>query len=202
VETSTDYGDEMTAHRDTELIVEQHDEQVLDDYSPIETSAQTDRPKCHIYGAKGALTIELDKLRERGQRGELVYTINIEAASAVATREYGWGNKISFQVMRREQPLLACMVLGLTSAPLELANHGSKTLSVQDVGGALLVRVSKAARVVAVRVGPADVYAWATVLLDAMQRNAAHIPAELNLAALKRVGAMLSAGHLATKEKA
>ncbi len=151
------------------------------------------RAKHHVYGLKGALTLEMDELRSRGDDEFMQQTVILEAAIAVAHRTYDWANKISFQFMRRELPLLACALFGMLDGPLELGNHGqaaNKFVVIADQGEKLFVQVKQGAKMVAVPVGPADVHAWIELVMRALKANTPDMGDAIQLTSLHRVAAM------------
>lgn len=151
------------------------------------------RPKHHIYGAKAALTIELDYLRLVDEQGSPYQTVTLDAARATGAREYDWAHKVAFQFMRRELPLLACALLGLLADSLELANHGqgaNKTVLIEDQGRNLFVRVREGQTAIAVPVLAADVHAWLELVLQALRFNAPDLGDAMHIAMLKRVADM------------
>jgi hypothetical protein len=154
--------------------------------------------KHHIYGKRGALTVELDTLRKTGFDKQQFYTVAVEAAYAKGTRAYNWEHKIPFQVMKKELPLIVCALMGLLDSPLTLANHGkesNKALRIEDQGAHLFVQVSMGSRVIAVQVGPSDVHAWAEMALEAIKRNAPEITDAMQLAILRRIAGMHNKGN-------
>lgn len=157
------------------------------------------RAKHHIYGAKGALTIELDTLRAWDGTATPKYTVRVEAAKALGPRRYDWEHKIPFQIMLRELPLLACALLGTLQDPLTFANHGpaaDKTLEVADQEGHVFVKLRQTSSAVAVRVTPSDVFAWLDLVMLALSLNSPHLAGDAILRMLDRVAAMAN-----TKER-
>lgn len=151
------------------------------------------RSKHHIYGLKAALTVELDELRDRGDGIGVMHTVILEAAPSTGHRSYDWRNKIAFQFMRRELPLLACALLGMLDRPLELGNHGAdanKFVLITDQGEKLLVQVKQGARSIAVPVGAPDVHSWLELVMQALAANAPSMGESIQLAALSRVAGM------------
>ncbi len=150
-------------------------------------------PKHRVFGQKGALTFEVSSLSQIGTHGAALQTLTLEAASAAGPRAYAWSDKIVFQFMYRELPLLACMLLGLLERPLQLENHGpegDKSLSIADQGDKLYVLLRQGARVTSVPVGPSDVHALIELSLHVMAANAPALGAEIQNAALRRVASM------------
>ena len=157
------------------------------------SEAKPMRPKHHIYGLKGALTVEMDELRSKSDDGSVLHTVIVEAASALAPRSYDWANKIAFQFMLRELPLLACALLGLLESPLELGNHGqgaNKFFVITDQGERVFVQVKQGTRTIAVPVGPADVHAWIELVTRALASNAPAMGDAIQYASLRRIAAM------------
>ncbi|UUZ66226.1 hypothetical protein LP417_34995 (plasmid) [Polaromonas sp. P1-6] len=157
------------------------------------TEAKPLRPKHHIYGLRAALTVEMDELRTKDDDGVVLQTVILEAAAAVGHRTYNWGQKIAFQFMRRELPLLACALLGMLENPLELGNHGqeaNKFVVIADQGEKLFVQVKQGARAIAVPVGPSDVHAWLDLVMRALVANSPAMGEAIQLAALGRIATM------------
>ena len=155
--------------------------------------AKSNRPKHHIYGLKGALTLEMDLLRGKSDEGSVLQTVILEAAVSTAPRSYDWAHKIAFQFMRRELPLLACALLGLLERPLELGNHGQsadKFVVITDQGDKVFVQVKQGARTIAVPVGPADVHAWTELVMRALASNTPAMGDAIQYASLNRIAAM------------
>lgn len=159
----------------------------------VGTGAKARRPKHHIYGSKGALTVELDELRTTGDGGGVLQTVILEAATATGHRSYDWPRKIAFQFMRRELPLLACALLGMLDKPLELGNHGqdaNKFVVITDQGDKLFTQVKQGSRLIAVPVSPSDVHAWTELVMQALVNNSPAMGENIQMAALRRVAAM------------
>lgn len=164
--------------------------------SPSTSADRRNRPKHHIYGAKGALTIEMDYLRQPDADGGLRQTVSLEAAVSKGPKIYDWEHKIVFQFMRRELPLLACALLGWLKRPLELKNHGqqaNKSVSIEDQAGKVFAKVREGARVIAVPVGPPDLHAWLELVIQVMSANAPAVGEAMQLAMLRRVADMENA---------
>lgn len=178
-----------TAGRVAPLIAEEATTQAKATY----TEAKSSRPKHHIYGLKGALTLEMDVLRGKSDDGSAQQTVILEAAVALGPRSYDWAHKIAFQFMRRELPLLACALLGLLERPLELGNHGqeaNKFVVITDQGEKLFVQVKQGSRTIAVPVGPADVHAWTELVMRALASNAPAMGDAILYASLNRIASM------------
>lgn len=150
------------------------------------------RPKHHIYSAKAALTVEVDRLREHDELGNERWTLMLEAAQAKAARQYDWEHKIAFQFMRRELPLLAAALLGLISR-LELRNHGQsadKSVLIEDQGDKVFVKVGQGSRIIPVPVVSADVHAWLELVMLVIKKNAPEVGDVMHMAMIQRVAEM------------
>lgn len=181
--------DDETANRVTPLIAEVPHPLRKASYTEVKST----RPKHHIYGLKGALTVEMDLLRGKSDEGTVLQTVILEAAVAIAPRSYDWAHKIAFQFMRRELPLLACALLGLLERPLELGNHGQgadKFVVITDQGDKVFVQVKQGGRTIAVPVGPADVHAWTELVMRALASNTPAMGDAIQYASLNRIAAM------------
>lgn len=151
------------------------------------------RAKHHIYAQSAALTIEIDDLRLENEHGQFLQTVILEAAKSHGDRRYDWANKIAFQFMQRELPLLACSLLGKLRSPLALENHGTganKSVLIDDQRDKIFVQVKQRARVISVPVCPSDVHAWLALVFKALRANSPELGETLQLAALDRVAAM------------
>jgi hypothetical protein len=151
------------------------------------------RTKHHTYAQSSALTIEIDDLRLKDEHGQPLQTVILEAAKLHGDRRYDWANKIAFQFMQRELPLLACALLGKLHSPLVLENHGTaanKSVVITDQHDKLFVQVRQGGRVVSVPVSPSDVHAWLGLVFKALRSNSPELGETLQLAALDRVAAM------------
>ena len=136
--------------------------------APPAVSSPPDRAQCRIYGSKAALCIESDETRQ----GEP--TLRIEAALAIASRQYDWTQKRVIQLTREELPIVAATVLGLLPR-CEYKNHGTekdKGVEIVHQGTHLFVRLFQKERgVVAVQVGAADSYALGALCLRQLCRT-------------------------------
>jgi len=144
----------------------------------------------HIYGAKGALTVELDLLRQKREEEGQEHTVRIDGALAVSHLCYDWDRKISFQLTKRELPLMACSLLGLGAKKLSFENHGQakdKAFHIQEQPGKLFVKLQQGAKVVAVPVQGPDIYELTEIVLLALHKNSPHISGELQLHMLRRM---------------
>lgn len=171
-----------------QLLAEQRDKR-----SPKQESAvEVPRKNHHIYGKKAAITIELDTLRKQAGSTETVWTVVFEAADSVG-RTTDWDEKIQFQLMRRELPLVASWLLGMVDKPVLLEYHGpdrDKSLYLEDQGSKLYVKVSQGTRVVSLPVDHADMHALGQIVLEALQLNAPGTGEYMQVQLLRRVAAM------------
>ncbi len=146
----------------------------------------------HVYGQKAALKIELEQRRaDQPDAGQ--FTVQLEFAESKGQRTFDWTNKISFQLTRRELPLLGAMLMGYAGNELNLTNHGpeqDKRLELRQQGPRLFVKLRKGARAIAIPVEPADVYEWSVIVLTALKKNRDDLDTASILEILKRTGAM------------
>jgi len=147
----------------------------------------------HIYASSAAMKVELDVLKS--EPGEPIrYTVQVEIAAAKAANAYDWEHKISFQFTRRELPLLAATLMGYTSKPLNLSNHGPDRDKSLDIEGhnldRLFIRMRQAGRRIAMPVFAEDVHAWLTIAMQALKHNTPELDGTVLLAMLKRTAAI------------
>ncbi len=144
--------------------------------------APADRRRLHIYGGKAALCVETDATRQDEP------TLRVEAAQAVAARQFDWQNKIVIQLTRAELPLFSATVLGLIPR-CTCNNHGpenNKGLEILHQGDKLFVRVyqkDQAPR--AVPVDAADSFHLAALCLRQLRAGARWLTDQGVIAALK-----------------
>ena len=153
------------------------------------------RAKHHIYGQSAALTIELDELRATPDSGVARQTVMIEAAKAIGPMQFNWKQKIAFQCMQRELPLIACALLGKLKAPLALENHGTesnKSIVLTNQAQKIFVKVRQGSRELSVPVTAPDVHAWLQLVMRALSANTPEVGETMQLALLDRVADMLN----------
>lgn len=153
----------------------------------------------HIYRAKGALTVELDVLRQKRDEESQEHTVRIDGALAMSHLCYEWDKKISFQLTKRELPLMACCLLGLGAKKLSFENHGpakDKAFHLQEQPGKLFVKLQQGTKLVAVPVQGPDIYELTEIVLLAMHKNSPHISGELQLQMLRRMSQITAPGAL------
>jgi len=139
------------------------------------------------------MKVELDILKT--EPGEPIrYTIQIDVAAAKSANVYDWERKISFQFTRRELPLLAATLMGYTTKPLKLSNHGpdrDKSLDIEDHhSDRLFIRLRQSGHRIAMPVFAEDLHAWLTVVMQALKHNNPELDGTLLLAMLKRTAAI------------
>jgi len=160
--------------------------------STSHTEEKKRRPKHHIYGSKAALTIELDRLRERDESGQERWSLMVEAALAKSARSYDWDHKIAFQLTRGELPAVAATLMGYLET-LHLKNHGAqadKSLDLQNQGDKVFAKLSQGKQMMAVPVTSGDVHAWLELVMLALLRNAPEVGEMMHMAMIKRVAEM------------
>ena len=156
------------------------------------TEEKKRQPKHHIYGSKAALTIELDRLRERDESGQERWSLMVEAALAKSARSYDWDHKIAFQLTRGELPAVAATLMGYLES-LHLKNHGAqsdKSLDLQNQGDKVFVKLSQGKQMMAGPVTSGDVHAWLELVMLALLRNAPEVGEMMHMAMIKRVAEM------------
>lgn len=125
------------------------------------------RENHHVYGAKSALTVEIDSKRSG------MSTISIDAAPKAGEKSVNWSEKIRFQLTASELPILAGIFLGYVEE-VRFDFHGTernKSLHVVHRGQNILVRVMEGATGHAVPMAPGDVYATGLLILKALTNN-------------------------------
>lgn len=152
----------------------------------------------HVYGAKAALKIELTSPGPSQDDLPREYTLQVEGAERKASGHgYEWTRKISFQLMRRELPLLASFVLGFARKQFELKFHGQaadKLLRIEDQGQQLYVQLGHSGRqLIRVPVEPAETFAVGELCLACLRLNRPTTGDEGLIALLRRVGHMEAA---------
>lgn len=120
-------------------------------------------PKARVYGDAAALVFEADSTRQGDP------TVRVEAALALPGRDdYDWGQKIGFQLSRRELPVMTAVLLGLLPQ-CEFQGHGEgrdKGLVLMNQHTHLFCRVfARDQRVRAVPVQPSDALYVAGIFL-------------------------------------
>jgi len=149
----------------------------------------------HVYGTKAALKIELTTVKIEDAAAPREFTLQVEGAlRRGAAHGFDWTRKVSFQLMRRELPLMAAFVLGLAGRHLELKFHGQaadKFLRLEDQGRHLYVQLGHGAQPqIRVPVEPAEMFAWGELCLVCLRLNRPTLGDASVMALLRRVGAM------------
>lgn len=164
-----------------------------DDKLPPEVLHVLRRHGMHVYASSAALKIELATLRAGETSGTLQYTVQVDAARAKGNG-YDWRSKVPFQFTRRELPLLAAFLLGMSGKKMALANHGPNTdkhFEVEDQGSHLFVKVRLTGKApIALPVQAADVFGWGELCLVALQLNRPALDTAGHLALLRRISRM------------
>ena len=124
----------------------------------------------HTYGGKAALSWEADMTR----KGDLA-TVAIDAAMAVAERQYDWQNKLRIQITQSELPVVAAVFLGVLPG-CEYGQHGAdntKGFSLQrQQGGRIFARVfAKDEPLRAVPIEAFDSFRVASLFIRQIRRN-------------------------------
>lgn len=144
----------------------------------------------HIYGSKAALKAELDSPKDRSfWLGK--YTVAIELAPTTGLRRYDWDVKLSFQITRRELPVLASFLMGFAGPELSFGNHGpdrNKTLDIEDQGTHLFLKLRQGHSAFGIPISALDHYGLSALVLTAMRMNSPELDGPMQLALLKRVG--------------
>jgi len=151
----------------------------------------------HVWASSAALKFELTPLR-RGEDEDAPqqYTVQIEGAKKREGRA-DWEHKVIFQLTLRELPLFAAFLLGYAGQKMSLHNHGpnaDKSLSLEDQGNRFFCRLAEAGSIVPVPIDPLDAFRCAEIALAALHLNRPTCPPEMQLALLRRLGAMHQAG--------
>lgn len=127
-----------------------------------------------LFGSKSAFTLETDSLKSGSA------TVSLEAATCTQPRIYDWGNKLTFQLTRRELPVFTAMVAGYGGANtiVEFLAHGpekDKNLRVTDQGASLLISLRQGQRNNALRMHLADTYPVLSLCMKALSENDPHL---------------------------
>lgn len=179
----------------------------IDDDAPFESAHPTEAPiidernrpapatrvNFHVYGGKGALTIEAAE--RKTNQGAIQHVVYIDAAPATAPREYAWKDKLMFMLLPAEIPAVLAVLANLTPKT-ELRNHGEekdKALMVEHQGGNIFVKLFHAKRMIAVPVTAEDALRWSALLLRQMQRNQFDLDAASAMTLLRAVYAPMKA---------
>jgi len=121
-----------------------------------------DQEKCRCYGNQAALCVEA--VTSRGDYP----TVNLEVAPRHGD-ETLWDQKIILQMSSQELPVLASTLLGYrTSCEFK---RKSKGFLIERQSSHLFVRASES-RVLALPVVPGDVYRFATIVLNQLEKSA------------------------------
>ena len=137
----------------------------------------------HVYGGKAALCFEPSVTRN----GEDL-TVTLDAAVALAPRQYDWQNKVRVQFTRSELPVAACVLLGFIPG-CEYKNHGAgsdKGFSLENQGQKVFVKVwAKDQGVRAVPVEAPDIYRVTALLIGRLRSATPWMSAESIIQTLK-----------------
>jgi hypothetical protein len=148
------------------------------------------RRKAVVYGAKGALQMEIAPLRQGpDQTGAVLASVMIEGALANGHTGdgYAWHDKIQFACTLRELHQVLAVLMGWTDQ-LELKFHGhdrKKSLLMEHQSSGLFVSLRHDRKKVAVPVLDCDRYALAMLVLAAMQFNEPHLDGASVLAVVR-----------------
>jgi len=134
----------------------------------------TTRLQTKLFGSKSAFTFETDSLKSG------LATVSLEAATCTGPRTYDWGDKLTFQLTRRELPVFTAMMAGYGGANtlVEFLAHGTeknKNLRVTDQGASLLISLRQGQRNNALRMHLADTYQVLSICMKALTENDPHI---------------------------
>jgi hypothetical protein len=146
-----------------------------------------DRQTVHVYGARAALCVELDRLRP-DEAGREKATLTIEAASRRAGKSYAWDSKVSIQLGIRELPAFVGTVMGWSQEWIAKA-HGrghDKELIVRNQAGGVQIVVRQGADAHSVPVTFADTYDIVNLALKALLENDPHLSSETALQLCRR----------------
>ncbi len=149
----------------------------------------------HIYGSKSALKAELDTPRQSGAwLGQ--YTVSFDMAPSTSANRYDWDVKLSFQLTKRELPLLAAFLLGFAGTELSFPNHGpdrNKTLELKDQCTHFFIKIRQGHAAYAMPVSAPDHFGLTSLVMTAMRLNAPDLDGMTQIAMLKQVGRMRQA---------
>lgn len=160
---------------------------------PRDSKADADRAKFHIYGGKGALTIEASE--RKNEKGVSRHVLYIDAAMAISAKVYDWKDKILFMLIPAEMMGVLSVLMGLLPM-VEYKNHGEasdKALMVENQGKNLFIKVFHGRRMIAVPVTPEDTFRLAAILTRQISRNSYDIGEQEVLALVRSVYAPMKA---------
>lgn len=127
----------------------------------------------HLYGGKAAYCFSTDETRKPAA------TLRVEAAKAIATRQYDWKNKTSFQLTESELPLVFGVLYGFIPR-VELLGHGAeneKSLLIEEQGDKFFFSMRVRGGDTYAMPAPAkDAFPIMAMLLSQMQKNAPTLP--------------------------
>lgn len=143
-----------------------------------ERTSQHDRRatqlQAKLFGSKSAFTFETDSLKSG------LATVSLEAATCTQPKTYDWGDKLTFQLTRRELPVFTAMMAGYGGANtlVEFLAHGpekNKNLRITDQGASLLISLRQGQRNNALRVHLADTYQVLSICMKTLSENDPHL---------------------------
>ena len=142
-----------------------------------EEQRRSARAQYRVFGTKAAALFEMDTLHSGPE------TVVIEMAPCVATREYDWGKKISFQLTRKELPQVVGILAGaaLVNTKIEFKGHGDahdKNLRITQQGAHWLLTVGQRAAMHSVQITPPDSYHLIALCLRALAQNDPHLDSQ------------------------
>lgn len=146
-----------------------------------------ERQTIHVYGAKAALCLELDRLRP-DDAGREKATLTIEAALRRQDKTYGWKDKVALQLGLAELPAFLGAVMGWVPE-WSVKAHGlehDKVLFVKSQPGGVQILVAQRALGLSVPVTYADTYAICSLALKALLENDPHLSSDTALQLCRR----------------
>lgn len=135
-----------------------------------ERSRPKDSPESfHIFGGKGALTVEADLTR-----GE-AHTIAIDAAKSIGNRKYGWNDKIRLQLTVNELPEFAAVLFRYQSK-CKFESHGQNNdkgieIQWQDKSSPMFIKVFATGHMVPVPVTRPDIFKMQALVVRVLRKE-------------------------------
>jgi len=125
------------------------------------------RDEFHVYGSTAALTVS----GGRNRTGEAV--VFLDAAAAIAPRNYDWANKICLMLTPDELPQSLAVATGDLHL-VRFAHHGpqkDKWAELHHQGTSLYIKIAQGKRVYAVPISPSDTFKFAALLTAQIRCN-------------------------------
>ncbi len=153
------------------------------------------RQSHHVYGTSCDCCVEPALIEDTGTdwRRPDFHTIAIEMAPVIAgTKHFDWTTKISVRLTKRELPAYAAVLMGLQKS-MAAEKHGpahDKSITIEDQGKHLFLKIRQGARTMGVQAQPDDVFALLSMVEEVLLRNTPTLDSHTIVANIKRYAAM------------